>query len=933
MLKKRRFSGAIICAILLIALVVVPMFAVSASAASTTVTKTHTQLAAIGGISTSSTGGSFNAKDLKVDDFVTVRFDKKTSTSNPAYYNDGVRLYQNGGTLTITADDATIKSVAITAGSSSYNGKGGSVSAGTLNVNSTAVTISNVNASSVVYTTGSTRLYVKSISITYEVSEAACTHANKDSTTVDATCTEAGSKTVFCADCKEVLSTESIDKLGHNYVGGTCSRCGEIESAEPKWVLTNVSDIKADDKVVIVVTKNDGKTYAMSNTNGTGSAPAAVLVTVSGDELTGEIAESVLWNITNSSGTLTIYPNGKTSTWLYCTSTNNGVRVGTNTNKTFIIDPASGYLKHSGTGRYLGVYNTQDWRCYTNTTGNIANQTLGFYVYTEPTPGGEPSDPTCEHINKSTVTEPNTCTEAGFIKVVCDDCGEEISKEVLPAKYHENKTETKVEATCTTDGSITVVCDDCGATLSTEVIPGGHKYADGFCTVCGEAKPIKPSSRYYIAAIRTSGNYMYMTNDLGTGSTKRYLATDSGLTTLPAKITAPEDGYVFVLEDNGDGTYCMYAEGVDGDNYLGWTSGNSGALVPESEALRLTLTKSTNGTVNLHFTASDGERYLALNNNSGNDYFAWYKSGQRQELALIPIGEPDPTEPTLIGGQVNVGVDLAIKYHVFLPDGYTSSDFILRITNGHGTVADLTVSELVKANTYVFTYSGIAPQCMSDDIDAELIYNGEVVDSVLDYSIVQYAKNLASDNSGNAELLQLLADLLAYGMAAQAHLGENHDVSFITADDIAEIGATPSDNAPDKSDRNTGAPSALDKAYISGAGVRFGNQVQIYVNVKGPDADTARIKVGGEFYDLVSADEKYMVYLPGMSITQLSESLTIELYLEGGEESVHTITYSAYAYVYQMIANDSETGTTIAKLSRALYNCAESAIAFAKKNA
>ena len=40
-----------------------------------------------------------------------------------------------------------------------------------------------------------------------------------------------------------------------------------------------------------------------------------------------------LQNIVNSNGNLTIYVNGTTDTWMYCTATNNGVRVGTNANK------------------------------------------------------------------------------------------------------------------------------------------------------------------------------------------------------------------------------------------------------------------------------------------------------------------------------------------------------------------------------------------------------------------------------------------------------------------------------------------------------------------------------------------------------------------------------------------------------------------------
>lgn len=147
------------------------------------------------------------------------------------------------------------------------------------------------------------------------------------------------------------------------------------------YVLTNIGDIDDDDIVVITMTTSGGTTYAMSNNNGT-SAPTATSVTVSGSTLTGDIADNLKWNITNNAGSLTIYPNGTTSTWLYCTNTNNGVKVGnTEDGKAFTIDATSGYLKNTYTSRYVGVYTTNpDWRCYTSTTTNIADQTLGFYV-------------------------------------------------------------------------------------------------------------------------------------------------------------------------------------------------------------------------------------------------------------------------------------------------------------------------------------------------------------------------------------------------------------------------------------------------------------------------------------------------------------------------------------------------------------------------
>lgn len=132
-----------------------------------------------------------------------------------------------------------------------------------------------------------------------------------------------------------------------------------------------------------MIVGDNGSTYAMSNDNGTSSAPAAVEVTVSNDALSEEPAENLKWNLTIADGTYTFYPNGDTEKWLYCTNTNNGVRVGTNDDKFFVLDD-SGYLKNVATSRYIGIYNSYDWRCYTTyTTDNIKNQTFAFYKYVE----------------------------------------------------------------------------------------------------------------------------------------------------------------------------------------------------------------------------------------------------------------------------------------------------------------------------------------------------------------------------------------------------------------------------------------------------------------------------------------------------------------------------------------------------------------------
>ncbi len=150
----------------------------------------------------------------------------------------------------------------------------------------------------------------------------------------------------------------------------------EIVSGDEQWVLTNLADLTASD--VFVIVGNNGSDYAMSNDGGTTSAPSAVAVTVNGNEITSAVPSTIKWTISgNASDGYTFYPNGSTTTWLYCYNNNNGLRVGTSADKTFVVN--SNYLYNVGQNRYIGIYNSQDWRCYTSINNNIQNQTFAFY--------------------------------------------------------------------------------------------------------------------------------------------------------------------------------------------------------------------------------------------------------------------------------------------------------------------------------------------------------------------------------------------------------------------------------------------------------------------------------------------------------------------------------------------------------------------------
>ena len=144
------------------------------------------------------------------------------------------------------------------------------------------------------------------------------------------------------------------------------------------YVKTAYADIQTDD-VVIITMQNANGVYAASNDQGTSKAPVATEVTVDDDAITTD-ATNILWTVTKDGANIT-FKSGENA--LYCTASNNGVRVGSNANNVFSIDAESGYLFNNATSRYIGVYNSQDFRCYTSVNSNIKEQTLAFFVLDE----------------------------------------------------------------------------------------------------------------------------------------------------------------------------------------------------------------------------------------------------------------------------------------------------------------------------------------------------------------------------------------------------------------------------------------------------------------------------------------------------------------------------------------------------------------------
>lgn len=164
-------------------------------------------------------------------------------------------------------------------------------------------------------------------------------------------------------------------------------------SSTSGWVKTDPADLTTGDVVVIV---DQACSKAMANDKGTSSAPTAVSVTLSDDQITSTVDANLQWTVTvNTTGTAPQYQFAVGDSYLYVTKTNNGVRVGSGERNTFTIvtggDNNGFYLYNGVTSpeaddRYVGCYNQENWRCYTSINSNIKGNNIAFFKQSGDTP-------------------------------------------------------------------------------------------------------------------------------------------------------------------------------------------------------------------------------------------------------------------------------------------------------------------------------------------------------------------------------------------------------------------------------------------------------------------------------------------------------------------------------------------------------------------
>ena len=261
-----------------------------------------------------------------------------------------------------------------------------------------------------------------------------------------------------------------------------------------------------------------------------------------------------------------------------------------------------------------------------------------------------------------------------------------------------------------------------------------------------------------------------------------------------------------------------------------------------------------------------------------------------------------------VGASVTLNSDLRVNYKVdgsLFEDCYESPYVVFTMCGEETTVEEYTVQD----GSYVFSFDGISPAMMNENISAVLYatYDGaELSAKTRDYSIATYCRNLLRmyTSDAYATMRTLLVDMLNYGAASQNYTGYNTDslANGKLTDEQAALGTKDVREYESLFDKDY-AVCESPAAEWKSAGLVLGDSVTMRFRLATDCLDDITIKIvgdGGEW--TVTSDELFeeadggcYVYFDGFTASQMSEAGYVTAYI--GDTAVsNTLRYSIESY-------------------------------------
>ncbi len=294
-----------------------------------------------------------------------------------------------------------------------------------------------------------------------------------------------------------------------------------------------------------------------------------------------------------------------------------------------------------------------------------------------------------------------------------------------------------------------------------------------------------------------------------------------------------------------------------------------------------------------------------------------------------------------------LGTDITVNYYAKLDVTHIGAQ--MRFTmNGTETIVDGVETE--EDGVYVYAFQKVAPQCMGDNIKAELVLGDTVLDVKEEYSVKTYCENTLAKSAAELEmsaekyvaLRTLIADMLEYG--AKAQLYRSYKTNALVNEGVT--GKTEFVELTSEHQKYIDE-TGLDGVEMTGVGVYFDYTNSLYLKFTAPNMteDDFYILAYNEATDeeieytlsdctLISEETStYLLIMDPCLATGYNDLYYIDLYAPNSRGRVvvqQSLEYSMASYVYSMQNKTDNNGelTPMANLARATYNYCISATAY-----
>lgn len=313
---------------------------------------------------------------------------------------------------------------------------------------------------------------------------------------------------------------------------------------------------------------------------------------------------------------------------------------------------------------------------------------------------------------------------------------------------------------------------------------------------------------------------------------------------------------------------------------------------------------------------------------ANSDIVSGNSNNPSEIIKFIPVTFTETgnnTTTDLLGTSVTLSDSININYYASVAANDVANVKIKFTFNGKETWVGPKKTE--NDGIYIFPFEDIAPQCMGDNIKAELYVGDTLVESKDEYSILQNVINIMTSEAHpeyKTTYKDIVSALLKYGAAAQKYTNYKTGKLVTEYPDLSglDLDFTNSAAQPSVSDMKlTG--TGVTGAKFTAVGVYFANTNKIYVKIQTTAPETLSVKIDGMEAEIKPYDDLnniYIVYSKDIKVTEFDKVFTFVLSDASG--NTQTLTYSVNQYTANMWGS---ANAKTQELARATYDYGKAA--------